>query len=334
MADYNPGELNNGTTSSVDLTAGSTNTFTLTTEAVNSYFTLETTRNSSGKYDSNSPTNLSGSIENLVNVPSIIHDDGYIAGFVLGEGTSSFDFIPSADITGALFNLHAAGDIYLSLLSGGGVNPLWDGLLAYYTADNTPNDALGTYNGALTNGATYGTGLINNGFSLDGVNDYLEISPVIPYNSTSDSFSFSTWINPTQNGTIIDNMKNDLTGLNIWLGGGKVFVRIASGPYPTEIRTKTINTITFNNLYHIVVTYDGSTDSSGVNIYIDSSNQARSTQFNSCTSVSLNNDRTRLGSGYFGTTGGMMDEIGVWNRVISQSEVTELYNSGSGLQYS
>lgn len=121
MADYTPDELNNGTTSSVNLTAGSTNTFTFTTEAVNSYFTLETTRNSNGKYDSNSPTNLSGSIENLVNVPSIIHDDDYIAGFVLGEGTSSFDFIPSEEITGALFNLRTAGSIYLSLVGGGGV---------------------------------------------------------------------------------------------------------------------------------------------------------------------------------------------------------------------
>jgi hypothetical protein len=37
-------------------------------------------------------------------------------------------------------------------------NPLWDGLLAYYTADNTPNDALGNYDGTLVNGATYGTG--------------------------------------------------------------------------------------------------------------------------------------------------------------------------------
>ena len=58
-------------------------------------------------------------------------------------------------------------------------NPLWDGLQAYYTADNTPNDALGTYNGTLVNGATYGTGIISNGFSLDGVNDYISISPVI-----------------------------------------------------------------------------------------------------------------------------------------------------------
>ena len=118
MANYTPEELNNVTTSSTNLTAGSTNTFTFTTEAVNSYFTLQTTRNSNGIYDNTSPLNLSGSIENLINISSVIHKDNYIAGFVLGEGTSSFDFIPSTNITGSTLQFHAAGDIYLSFSGG------------------------------------------------------------------------------------------------------------------------------------------------------------------------------------------------------------------------
>lgn len=120
MADYTPEELNNVVTSSDDLSAGSTSTLTFTTEAVNSYFTLETTRNSSGKYDSNSPTNLSGSIENLVNIVTAVTSSDYIHGFVLGEGTSSFDFTPANDVSGSTLELHAAGSIYLSFGGGGG----------------------------------------------------------------------------------------------------------------------------------------------------------------------------------------------------------------------
>ena len=30
---------------------------------------------------------------------------------------------------------------------------------------------------------------------------------------------------------------------------------------------------------------------------------------------------------------GMMDEIGVWSRALTATEVTELYNSGNGLAY-
>jgi len=86
MADYTPEELNNSVTSSDDFSAGSTNTFTFMTELVNSYFVLETTRNSNGIYDEDSPLNLSGSITNMVNTVDTVTDDNYINGFVLGEG--------------------------------------------------------------------------------------------------------------------------------------------------------------------------------------------------------------------------------------------------------
>jgi len=76
---------------------------------------------------------------------------------------------------------------------GNSSNPLWNGLLAYYTADNTPNDALGTYNGTLVNGATYGTGIINQGFSLDGVNDYINLGDNLDIGL--DSWTYNFWIN-------------------------------------------------------------------------------------------------------------------------------------------
>ena len=73
-------------------------------------------------------------------------------------------------------------NLIASMVKADPTNPLWDGLQAYYTADNTSNDALGNYNGTLVNGTTYGTGIINNGFSFDGVNDYVDLG---------NNFSFS-----------------------------------------------------------------------------------------------------------------------------------------------
>ena len=59
------------------------------------------------------------------------------------------------------------------LQASGGAFP-YTGIQAYYTADNTANDATcNGYNGTLVNGATYGTGKINQGFALDGINDYV-----------------------------------------------------------------------------------------------------------------------------------------------------------------
>ena len=76
---------------------------------------------------------------------------------------------------------------------------LWNNLLAYYTGDNTPDDSLGNYNGTLVNGTTYGTCKINQSFSFDGVNDYINFCNVLDFDG-STPFSFSFWLNPNSVG--------------------------------------------------------------------------------------------------------------------------------------
>ena len=217
------------------------------------------------------------------------------------------------------------------------VSPLptiWNNLVAYYTGDNTPNDSKGTKNLSLINGATYSTGKIGSGFSLDGVNDYLAFSSNIPYTSTSLPFSFSCWFNLTQNGTLYDNIEGGtLKGWNIWMSNGNIFVRLASGAYPTEIRTRTTNALSFNTMYHLTVSYSGNTNASGINIYINGALVSKTTQFNGCTVVALSPNSNYIGTGYFGTTRGLLDEVGIWDRALTAADVTELYNGGAGKQY-
>ena len=56
---------------------------------------------------------------------------------------------------------------------------------------------------------------------FDAVSDFilkLTNSLILHILKGRDSFSFSAWINPTKNGTIIDNFNaGNLTGVNIWL---------------------------------------------------------------------------------------------------------------------
>ena len=209
---------------------------------------------------------------------------------------------------------------------------LWNNLKAYFTADNNSNDATGVYRGTCLNGATYATGKINNGFSLDGINDCVSISN-IPYTSTSLPFSFSCWFNLTKNGTLYDNIDGALRGWNIWMSSSYMYVRLASGPYPTEIRTRTTNTLSFNTMYHLTITYSGNTNASGINIYINGSLVSKTTQFNGCTVAALSPNSNYIGTGYFGGTGGLIDEVGIWDRELTATDVTQLYNGGTGKQY-
>lgn len=221
------------------------------------------------------------------------------------------------------------------------ISPLWNNLVAYYRGDNTPNDSKGMYNGTYQRmswgtpvpGATYSTGIIGNGFILDGTNDYVRL-PNIPYTSTSLPFSFSCWFNLTKNGTLYDNIEGGtLKGWNIWMSNGNIFVRLASADYPTEIRTRTTNALSFNTMYHLTVSYSGNTNASGINIYINGALVSKTTQFNSCTVAALSPNSNYIGTGYFGTTGGLIDEVGIWDRALTAADATELYNGGAGKQY-
>ena len=223
--------------------------------------------------------------------------------------------------------------------AGGGVSTLWDDLLAYYTADNTPNDATGNgYDGTLVNGATYGTGIINQGFSFDGVNDYINIGNNLNFDGDTP-FSFSCWINPLGSTTVnilskFDN-SGSFPGYTLHLTSNKVRFIIQNNNATDRIRVATTSTLT-SGLRHISMTYDGSTNASGVNIYVDGVNQSVNADRDTFTGGLTTTSEFVLGGFVTGFNyfDGIIDEVGVWNKELTQSEVTELYNSGSGLQYS
>ena len=186
------------------------------------------------------------------------------------------------------------------ILGGGAVaNPLWNDLLAYYTADNTPNDALGNYNGTLTNGATYGTGIINNGFSLDGVNDYINMGNILDFDGTTP-FSFNFWVNPnaaTANSIFISKYSGG-AGYLIRKSTNGNYINISVKSGPTTYFSFSSNSITVppNSLSMITVTYNGTPHISGVKIYVNSISDTLISLYNSFTGSASNSSNFILGS--------------------------------------
>jgi hypothetical protein len=211
---------------------------------------------------------------------------------------------------------------------------LWNGLLAYYTGDGTANDALGTYNGTLVNGATYGTGKINNGFSFDGVNDYVSLGNNLNFDGTTP-FSVSVWLytSSTSAQTYFSKVSGGFLGyeMTVNLGSGvRFFLRGTAGWIDLYI-----NGQLENQWQNIVFTYDGSKNASGVNGYIDGVLRTKNVITNNLTGLVSTTVNAQI-SGRAGTSQpfkGIIDEIGIWNKVLTSTEVTELYNSGAGKQY-
>lgn len=227
-------------------------------------------------------------------------------------------------------------------------NTLWDNLVAYYTGDNTPNDAKGTYNGTLINGTTYGAGKINNGFNLDGTNDYVDFGDNLDIGLDSWSYNFwfkadtfgsvngmiskapgflnyPRWWIAHDSGKLVFNFQSDLTNASRWRF--KSTSSITTGVW-------TMATIIVNRLGAVKIFINGTQQT----VISDDANGTTIT--NDMTPLSTINHNTTypfvIGSFDAGSLpfDGIIDEIGVWkNKLLTATEVTELYNAGAGKQY-
>jgi len=218
--------------------------------------------------------------------------------------------------------------------SGGGsvVNPLWDGLLAYYKADGTPNDALGNYNGVLTNGATYGTGIIGQGFSTDGVASYIDFGTSFPIITGDMTLSF--WFKGEWKGANAGGLDRAGGGSDrgFIFGSNNTGTRLDFFIAPTNSSLKSIqHSVTFSTTdwNHIVGVFK-------INEYMKLFHQGVEV---ASTTSSIPNQQIQSSSQpmtFLGTRNkldGIGDELAIFTTAKTSAEVSELWNSGNGLQY-
>jgi hypothetical protein len=202
---------------------------------------------------------------------------------------------------------------------------------------SSPNDAVSTNHGTLMNGCTFATGKIGKAFTFDGVNDYVAL-PTTSLNLVDD-FSVSLWayFNSFSNNGLVSNYYR-LSPFTVYYGwsiialGGKITFDTYNGVNATNQRVET-SALATGNWYHIVVNYK-----EGVNttIYI---NGTLSVTGNTTTPIGYSGNETptiggvQAGTGYQYPLNGKLDSVTVWNKVLTSTEVTELYNSGNGKQY-
>ena len=212
-------------------------------------------------------------------------------------------------------------------------------LYAAYNADNNTNDALNTYNGTAIGGLTYSTGKINQAFQFNGTNSLVSL-PTNSMKFTGD-FSYSLWFNIASIGgyqILISNYRNaggDFGNYLIINPSGKLeFWGLAnSTPSFSMANTTSLNT---NTWYHVSVTKSASSVKMYVNGVLDRTTSPGvpmvyfSTMYPSIGSLYKWNGSL---SDYFMSNGSKIDAVGIWNKELTASEITSLYNSGNGKQY-
>lgn len=219
------------------------------------------------------------------------------------------------------------------LKSGGSSppSPLLNNLVAYWKLDETSGtrfDSTANSNDLTDNNSVGSvTGVVGNAADFDGTN-YLSAPNDSAFNTTGE-FTVTVWIYST----IVTGAQGVV---GVWHVGGRQWLIVRQSSLlrfycsSTGINFTYISSPVPTNTWSFVAAgYDGS------NIFISLNGGAMTTTPFTGPIYGASGQNLEVGA-YFGGSYlfyGLIDEIGIWHRALTASEITQLYNSGNGLTY-
>ncbi len=223
------------------------------------------------------------------------------------------------------------------LLASGGLAraDLIDNVIGYWalneTSGATASDELDTYDGSISGNPTLGVpGKLGTAYDFDNDGDFITVSPGVPI--ANQDFSLSFWVN--RDGTGEDWVIGHSTGgnnnaLHVGFRDNNTFAFAFWG------NDLNIDDGMFNDTaawMHFVCTYDASSNVQTVYANVEGGASGTWTRtagadFQGTGDFYIGKRRNDTGGQEFD---GLIDEVGVWDRVLSAAEAAELYNGGAG----
>ncbi|MBI1939423.1 MAG: T9SS type A sorting domain-containing protein [Ignavibacteriales bacterium] len=202
-----------------------------------------------------------------------------------------------------------------------------------YSSKDSPQDFAGYNNfGTKMNAPTAVAGKVLGALQFDGVDDYVEVADHSELNFGTGDFSFDAWIKTTASSGIspIVDKRDPVTGkgYSFFLHNGNLGLQLADASLETNYIPAVL--AADGNWHHIAITVSR-TNKNGIIFYLD----GVPTPYGDPTlhSGSLNNTNPlRIGRefGFFASQfKGILDEIELFNRVLTQAEIVSIYNAGS-----
>jgi uncharacterized repeat protein (TIGR01451 family) len=323
---------------------------------------------------------FSGTLTNTTPGPIFLNDISFTLGsgglsfdrtpFVVNHPAT---LAPGQSFTGNLFNLAVGGGVangtytgYFSVIGGdsataqtllasqaftlkvlngsttAGGGSCIPGMLAWYKAENNPNDSVGSNHGTLQNGATFAAGKVGQAFKFNGSGEV-----TVPNNPTLNvqQLTIDAWVNPAQLGSgdvdVIVNKETDSnSGVQYEIGvrtnsdpGGSIpagnfafYVGGQSG-LPGEWRGWVDGgaTVPLNVWSHVALTFDGST----VKTYVNGQLKRTISELGGTIATTTGPFKIGARSGTGARFNGLIDEVDLFNRALSQTEIQTIYNAGS-----
>jgi hypothetical protein len=208
-----------------------------------------------------------------------------------------------------------------------------NGLVGWWPFNGNANDESGNGNNGTVNGATLTNdrfGTAGKAYQFNGNSNYIDIQNTFGL-SSNQGLSMSLWFkwngsNGLDNHQYLFLIANNPNS-SITIGdNGSIVTNVVNCNCSNDIGVQT--NITQNTWNNIVLTYElnqGLMKMYLNGIYINSS------QENIFSYYTTNNSADRFGNYHFNSNyfNGQLDDAGLWNRALTQQEITALYNSQS-----
>ena len=208
-----------------------------------------------------------------------------------------------------------------------------DGLVAYYPFNGNADDKSGNGNNGTVSGAALTADRLGNSgsaYSFDGVDDYIEIAGSQSLD-TRYSLSIFAWIlSKGSAGTVVNYGTDTLNAVHFWeTATDRLFVRFVTrgSSFSSTAALYTENVLTDNEWKFAGATYDFDTGTAKL-------------WLNGAVVASQGIGSKELGTNYPIRIGlikgdsrifrGIIDDVRIYSRALSESEIQELYNGDSG----
>ncbi|KKM84191.1 hypothetical protein LCGC14_1301740 [marine sediment metagenome] len=219
---------------------------------------------------------------------------------------------------------------------------LTNGTIGAWTLDETSGinveDSTGNFD-LTTNSSNWTTGLINNGLAFNETGYRAWNDTFLDKNMTDISFSFWFKVPRDFNSTASVDMdllaKTDKFNTNhvrIYLesGSGKITISLAGEGQGNNLLSNYTNLVA-GTWYHVVLVWDGGSNNT---LYVNGEFNDTFTNTGRLNTTTLDYDFS-IGGGFRSGKdfNGTIDEVVVWNRILLNTEIQDLYNSGLGISF-
>src|SRR3989454_3308353 len=208
------------------------------------------------------------------------------------------------------------------------------GMIGWWPGDANADDIINGNHGTLQNGATFAAGKVGKAFSLDGIDDYVSIPDNDLWTFGTNNFTTDLWVN-------FNSVKTSCT-----LPGGEIFVGQDTGAGPARkwffglgcgflyfhinsrfgfaFLAPAPFSPNLHQWYHLALTKSGNT----YTIFVDGQPVSSQTIDRALPIPNVNAPLTIGWAEGTGFVNGLIDEVEIYDRALSQSEIQDIFNAG------